>query len=151
MHKTKANYYQSKMQLRSGKTTMTKAVSQIEINLEVHDQAEIHNESLKTIVELLHENFRKMNAIESKSLERIKIVTTIFKLVQSKMVEIIYLKDDSRYANINKLFLVLKNKIPELIRSITEIMNEVVDFSDEKIEDISACLDLLMKLRKQFK
>jgi hypothetical protein len=130
-------------------STATKPAARI--NLEIQDLEDVHYKSYKSIVGLLEENFRKLNALDSCSLERIKIVTIIFKLVQSKILEIIYLKDDSRYVNIKKLFLVLKNKIPELIRSITDIMNTKIDLDDEKIEEISSCLNLLMKLRKQFK
>ena len=134
------------MQLRSGKTT-TKSAIQVTIQL---DQGEIYVKSFKEIHEALHYNFSKLEALKS-NLERINLFITIFELVQSKIVEIIYLKDDTRYPGFKKLYLTIKDKIPEHIRDISEIVINRVDLDDSEIEEISSCLNLLMKLRKQFK
>ena len=91
------------MQLRSGKTT-TKSAIQVTIQL---DQGEIYVKSFKEIHEALHYNFSKLEALKS-NLERINLFITIFELVQSKIVEIIYLKDDTRYPGFKKLYLTIK-------------------------------------------
>ena len=138
------------MQLRSGKTT-AKMTSQIKITLEVQDQASIHYKSFQSIFGLLRENFTKIALLDRNSLEKVKIFRTIFQLVQSKMVEFSYLKEQPQYANIKKMYLIIKDKISELIRSITNIIITRVELDDEKLEEITSCLILFMKLRKQFK
>jgi hypothetical protein len=146
MHINPVIYYQSKMQLRSGKTTATK---QIKISLEVQDIGDVHYKSYLSIVETLQENFKKLRTQEY-TLERIKIISTIFRLVQSKMIEMRYLMELDRYS-IKKYYLAIKDKIPHLIRDISEIVINRVDLDDSEIEEISSCLNLLMKLSKQFK
>jgi hypothetical protein len=132
------------MQLRSGKISAIKVTKKL-------DQGEIYYKSFRTIVESLQYNFSKVNALKFTSLERISLFRTIFQLIQTKIVEINYLKDDSRYASEKKLYLAIKDKIPQLIHSITDIMTVMVDLDDDKIEEITSLLGLLMKLRKQLK
>lgn len=148
MHTNPVIYYQSKMQLRSGKTTASK---QIKICVEVQDKGEMHYKSVQSIFGLLFKNFTKMDTLEYTSLERIRIIRKIFILVESKMDDFHYLIQLPLYENIKKLYLIITDKIPRLIRSISEIMNDRVNLDDSEIEDISSCLNLLMKLRKQFK
>jgi hypothetical protein len=141
------------MQLRSRNITTTTIptkpvrANKDRINLLV---GHVHYKSFLSIVGLLRENSRKMEALDYSSLERIKIITTMFRLVQSKIFEICYLSKIPHYLNIKKTYMAIKDKIPQLIQSISNIMNDRIDLEDEKIEEISACLDLLMKLRKRF-
>ena len=140
------------MQLRSGKTTAKSASKPAtkQISLEVQDVGDLHYKSFLSIVKTINENFKKLRT-EKYSLERIKIISTIFKLIQSKMVEICYLVEIPRYAIIKKTYLNIKDKIPQLIQEISEIMIGGVNLDDSEIEEISSCLNLLMKHRKQFK
>ena len=147
MHIIPVNYYQSKMHLRSGKTTAKHATKQI--SLEVQDVGDLHYKSFLSIIKTINENLKKLSTV--KYLERIKITSTIFKLIQSKMVEICYLVEIPRYAIIKKTYLNIKDKIPQLIQEISEIMIGGVNLDDSEIEEISSCLNLLMKHRKQFK
>ena len=148
MHIIPVNYYQSKMHLRSGKTTAKHATKQI--SLEVQDVGDLHYKSFLSIIKTINENLKKLSTV--KYLERIKITSTIFKLIQSKMVEICYLVEIPRYdAIIKKTYLIIKDKIPQLIQEISEIMIGGVNLDDNEIEEISSCINLLMKLRKQFK
>ena len=147
MHIIPVNYYQNKMHLRSGKTTAKHATKQI--SLEVQDVGDLHYKSVLSIIKTIIENLKKLSTV--KYLERIKITSTIFKLIESKMVEICYLVEIPRYASIKKTYLIIKDKIPQLIQEISEIMIGGVNLDDSEIEEISSCLNLLMKLRKRFK
>ena len=132
------------MQLRSGKTNIPDTINM--------DQYDIHYKSFKEIYDALRYNFRILDALELTSLKRIRVFNTIFQLVQSKIVEINYLNEHSIHPNIKKFYVTIRNKIPELIKSISNIMYiDLIDLDDRQIEDMTSCLGLLMKLRKHFK
>jgi hypothetical protein len=139
------------MQLRSGKTNSVSPIKNKFEHLEATIRSQLYYKSFQSIVDLLHENFRKINVLETNSLERIDIFRTIFELVQTKIIEINYLKDDPAYISIKKLYLSIKNKIPELIQDISIKMIEKIDLDDKKIEEMTDCLCLLTKIRMQLK
>jgi hypothetical protein len=142
------------MQLRSGKTAanMSRPVKNVmKVPVLVQDQGDAYYKSFQSISGILLSDFGKLNAMKSTSLDRVSIIIKIFKLVQTKITELRYLKDDARYASIKKLYLAIKDKIPELISSLSNIMEHTHALDDESIEEITSCIALLAKLRKEFK
>ena len=130
------------MQLRSRKTNQTNKNSNIN-NVNQH----YHN-TFRPITKELLSNFKKMTETENK-IEKIKIATIVFELINKKIAEIIYLKDQPEYQWMTNLYTSIKKRIPGLIEEVSQIMITEEKIDDTNIKIITNFLELMLKVRNK--
>ena len=141
------------MQLRSGKL-MTKSQKNNNSCNNMNEKIEIMiNENyynrFNTIISDLLKYFKQMSDTENK-FEKIKIATTVFELINSRIVELLFLNGKQGYSSITKLYTSIKNRIPELIDQSYEMIKMNENMESEKIESITKFLQIVLKVRNKF-
>jgi hypothetical protein len=145
------------MQLRSRNNVLTPASATARIT--ATPKTQVLQMDKKTI-ELCYESFLtikydlliKLDDFnkEKHHIEKIKKSIIIYKMIDSKIVELKFLKDQPGFSTLKHFYDIIHKKINKMMKDVSNIITEESHIEDENIELIAEFFRFMMKIRNKF-